>query len=170
MRVWFLNIPLWLLGIGFAAFGLAALTMALVAEYVFGTLPCILCLWQRLPYFLIAVLGLVIFVRHKDPIEVIVSLSLIAMAFVFGGAIGLYQVGGEQGWWILSESCRGEVITQDMSVEDLLAQINAKQAVPCDVVTWSIFGLSFAAINAIISAIGFFKTLWFINIIRKEKA
>ncbi|HEY9164284.1 MAG TPA: disulfide bond formation protein B, partial [Magnetovibrio sp.] len=40
-----------------AAVGAGALVMAYVAQYGFDLEPCILCLYQRIPYALVAILG-----------------------------------------------------------------------------------------------------------------
>lgn len=43
---------------GLAAISAFALSMAFTAQYIFGLEPCILCLYQRIPYALVIALGL----------------------------------------------------------------------------------------------------------------
>ncbi len=149
------KIPSCLLGLGYAALGVGAVLMALVAEHFFDLKPCFLCLTQRLPYIVIAVLGIAILLRHNHAKDVAVYLALICLTFILGGGVGIYQVGGEQHWWSLTAGCSADGLAKVLAAGgDVKAFFEAhKNAVPCDVVTWSFMGLSFAAINAIFSAV-----------------
>ena len=74
---------------------LGALAVAYTAEYGFGLDPCALCLYQRVPYAVVAVLALSAMVFPADPWRR-VALAIAGMALVVGAGIALYHVGVEQ--------------------------------------------------------------------------
>lgn len=53
-------------GAGIALFSFTALAMAFTAEYVFDLKPCILCIYQRIPFAVAFLLGLVIYKLAKQ--------------------------------------------------------------------------------------------------------
>lgn len=111
----------------------------------FGYAPCKLCLWQRWPHaaaIVIAGLGLVVGWR--------VLPWLGAAAAATTGAIGVFHAGVELGWWEGPTTCTSGAIG-GLSVDDLLAQINAAPLIRCDEIAWSLLGVSMAGWNAIIS-------------------
>ena len=50
------NIPLWAIPL----YGIVVLSVAYIFEYGFGYLPCQLCLWQRLLWTGIVIIGAII--------------------------------------------------------------------------------------------------------------
>ncbi len=111
----------------------------------FGYAPCKLCLWQRWPHaaaIVIAGLGLIVGWR--------VLPWLGAAAAATTGAIGVFHAGVELGWWEGPTTCTSGAIG-GLSVDDLLAQINAAPLIRCDEIAWSLLGVSMAGWNAIIS-------------------
>ena len=122
----------------------AALTSALTAQYVFGLEPCPLCLYQRVPYALAALLGLAgLILRGKNSFLIALICGLV---FTTGGLIAFYHHGVEQHWWISFIKDCGSSLD---SGQDLLAQIENAKAVRCDVIPWAdpVFGWSMAAWN-----------------------
>lgn len=132
-----------------AAIGLGALAMALVGQYVFGLAPCILCLYQRVPYAVvagIALLGLAL------PLSTSARRRLVAasgIAFLFGAAIAFYHVGVEEHWWSAITGCAGTPMTE-ITIDQLQSRLWEPQKA-CDQVDWRLFGLSLAGWNGIAS-------------------
>lgn len=135
-------------GTGAAALGIAAvsalaLAAVLVMQYGFGAEPCPLCIWQRYPHLALIVLGLAGYFVAPRP-------ALLAAGLVALGSAGLalYHVGIESGFWALPSGCT--VGGGATSVEELRSML--LEAPPsCDQVTFTLFGLSLALWNAILS-------------------
>ena len=85
------------------AASLTALGSAFAAQYVWGLEPCILCLYQRIPYGLAALLGLAgLFAPPGARAWIGAGAGLV---FVIGAGIAAYHVGVEQHWWQSTTSC-----------------------------------------------------------------
>lgn len=133
-------------------FGLSALALggAYFSQFVLGMLPCSLCLLQRIPHSLIVVTSLIaLFLERRGKAKPAAFMIFLCGLFALSGAaIASYHVGVEQHWWTsFLEACAA-----DFSSGDLLATIEKTAAVRCDVVPWSLFGISMAGYNALLSA------------------
>jgi disulfide bond formation protein DsbB len=138
MRVKFLPADKIATAMGLGA--LALITGALGFQYIGHVVPCEMCHWQRWPHIAAAILGIAVvrFARGQERNLAWVIVALILLS----GLIGLYQSGMQWGYLPGPTSCSGHrfVIGSTM-VPD----------VQCDVVTWSLFGLSLATYNALLS-------------------
>jgi disulfide bond formation protein DsbB len=136
-----------------AAIAAAALAAAYASQYWGGLEPCILCLYQRWPYWIIVALGLtgfaVSFASRKLAGGI---MGLIGLSFFANSAIAFYHTGVEQKWWrSFLEGCAVPELQGDM--DDILAAIEARsEAVRCDAIAWAdpVFGLSMANYNVIV--------------------
>lgn len=129
-----------------------ALGSALTSQFVFGLNPCPLCLYQRWPYVIIiglSLIALLMGMKKKDK-AVSALVFLCSLALLAGGVIASYHVGVEQHWW--KSFLEGCSINFD-NAQDLLKQIESTKAARCDEIPWSLFGISMAGYNAIISLI-----------------
>jgi disulfide bond formation protein DsbB len=119
---------------------LALLLGALGFQYFAHLPPCEMCHWQRWPYIAAAVLGLVIVSVWKRDARLLAIFTIVLIAV--SGLIGAYQAGMQWGLLPGPEAC---------TVEH--AYVMGSNAPPpeisCNAVTWSLFGLSLAAYNAI---------------------
>jgi disulfide bond formation protein DsbB len=77
--------------------GLIALGVAYWAQYFDGLMPCELCLWERWPYRLVIVLGILAFLSRPATARVILGLG-VCVLLVGVGVAGLH-VGVELHWW-----------------------------------------------------------------------
>ena len=133
-----------------------ALAGALMSEYVFGLEPCILCIYQRIPYVVaigLAVMGFLL--RDHTAFWRSAPCGLSAVAFGVNAGIAFHHTGVEQKWWTsFAEACEMEGISPTASSEELLKQIMAAPVVPCDEIPWvdPVFGLSMAVYNTLLSA------------------
>lgn len=142
-------------GLATAGICLAALALALVAQYAFGLRPCNLCLIQRVPFALAAALGLAA-LRPDWPGSLLLRLAGAALAI--NGAIAIYHVGVEQHWWA-SAVCSGSAQAA-LAVEDLLAEMNRPAEAQCDSPAWSFHGVTMAALNVPFSFLLGLGVLW----------
>jgi disulfide bond formation protein DsbB len=146
--------------LGAAIFSLA---FAYTMQYGFGFQPCILCLYQRPPYFVLIGLVVIILIGRAIPAKAgihgymgpgvrrgsdWVCLWLCALSFAIGGAIGAYQVGVEYHWWAGPSGCSGGSLS-GLTASEILARIEAAATVRCDEVQFRFLGLSMAAMNAL---------------------
>lgn len=124
------------------------LLFAFTAEYGFGLQPCDLCLYQRIPYVVTALLGGVgLFLASKYPQKTAFFVFIAALVFLGEAGLAFYHVGVEQHWWVsFLEGCK---VSFDGGPQDLLATIEKSEAVRCDEVPWQMFGLSMAGYNLI---------------------
>ena len=133
------------------AVSVGSLLLAYTAQYGFGLEPCILCLYQRVPFAANVVLGLIaLFMSAESPARVWI-LRVCGLAFLIGGGIAFYHVGVEQHWWQSAASCGGTPITGAITSEQLLQSLQQVQPKACDDVDWTLFGISMASYNVVFS-------------------
>jgi len=129
---------------------LGSLAPAYAAQYVFGLEPCALCLYQRLPYVVTAMLGAAALILPTEGGARTSVVALSALVFAGGAALAFYHVGVEEHWWASIAGCGGELATS-ITLEDLRAGLNERPPKPCDQVDWRLFGLSLAGYNVAFS-------------------
>lgn len=131
------------------AAALIALGTAYTAQYMFGYDPCILCLYQRIPYAIIGVIGIAtLFFIEPEKMHWVVLFTVFVLLASAG--IAFYHVGVEQKWWISIAPCgggTGEITTTD----DLLRDLQGKPPASCSDAEWTLFGVSMATYNVSVS-------------------
>lgn len=132
----------------------ALLGGALLFQYFGGYAPCEMCIWQRWPHAAALALGLMAWALRSNRAVV----ALAAMAVLVSAGLGVYHLGVEQGWWPGITAC--SATTVGGSSADIMASIINTPLVRCDVAAWSLFGLSMAGWNAVLSAGIGGGTLW----------
>ena len=125
-----------------------------VASQVWGGLsPCKLCWYQRYPYALTIALGLggaLLAGRGANRAAALLSFWC-AVAFLLGATVAAFHVGVEQGWWQGSTACTGGGAGQGRTVDELRQLIETAPVIRCDEVQWSLFGVSMAGYNFLVS-------------------
>ncbi len=124
---------------------------ALISQYVFGLYPCEMCYWQRWPHWAALMLGgiAVLSVRRVQGLAVGMA-ALAAVAIAISGLIGGFHAGVEYGWWEGVTSCASS-ISAGATTDDVLNSIMAAPLVRCDTAPWSMFGISLAGYNFLLS-------------------
>lgn len=124
---------------GIAAF---ALIMALISQYVFGLHPCVLCLYQRVPFVVVIILSVVgsIFCTSAKP-----ALWLSSLALFINACIAFFHSGVERKWWEGLTGCSSPDLSG--SIDELMARIQNAPVARCDEIPWDLFGLSMANYN-----------------------
>ena len=133
--------------------GGSLLLAALAFEHLGGLAPCEMCMWQR--WALVAAISLAVLGWALGHRAVLALASLVVLA---GAAIAGFHAGVEQKWWQGVTSCAAAPMTG--STEDLIGAILAAPLVRCDAITWSLFGLSMAGWNMVISTMIGGLALW----------
>lgn len=146
--------PIWplivLLGSG------ALLAGAHAFQRFMGLQPCPLCLDQRNWHWAVVAVAIAAFiaVRLRPSLA---RWAALALGFVLLGAAGMamYHVAVEQ-HWVLAQ-CDARVNLNDIRAFDLEGPLEVPQ---CDQIAWSMFGISMAGYNALISLSLAFASFW----------
>lgn len=138
---------------------LAALVAAYTAQYGFGLQPCILCLYQRIPFGMAALLALLTLLlggAQRGPLMLLAGLALLANT-----GLAVFHTGVELHWWAGTEACAGgAAATAGMTMEQL-QQALAQPAQPrCDQPPWSFHGITMANLNIPFSLALALLALW----------
>jgi disulfide bond formation protein DsbB len=137
---------------------------ALVSEYGFGLKPCILCLYQRVPYYINIALGLAAFVlSYRYPRLAILILSLTVLSFAADTAIAGFHVGVEHKWWPGLPECGGKIVPEHVSIDELRNSMERQAIVRCDEPAFVLFGISMAGYNCLISLALVFGVTYFLR-------
>jgi disulfide bond formation protein DsbB len=136
--------------LGFALICVVVLVSAYLMEHLFGVLPCQLCLYERNAFMVAGIFALFSFFLLPARFH---SSALIILGFIFmgGSLLAAYHVAVQQHWVSLPTFCASNDFSALDSVESLRDQMLKTPFVRCDKVSWSLFGLSLAAYNAILS-------------------
>ena len=122
-----------------------SLAVAFYLEYILGFKPCILCVYQRIPYAIAILISLIaFFISNRN-----ILLIILGLTFLSGILLSGYHVSIEKGVIEPLFSCTGENI-KALEKEEILKSLNNIQP-DCKDVDFSIFGVSLATLNFIIS-------------------
>ena len=135
------------------ATSVVVLGSALLSQYVGGLQPCILCWYQRAPYALTIVVSALalLLARPMGARGLAGAAGVCALAFLVGAGIAAFHVGVEQHWWEGTSSCGTIGGGGAMTIEELRAQLLNQPVVRCDEIDWSMFGISMAGYNVLVS-------------------
>jgi len=140
--------PRGILGLALGA-SVAVIVGAFLFQYVGHLDPCEICLVERWPYYAAIPLCLLALVTGARP--PIPWLAVLALVFLVSTGLGAYHVGVEQHWIAGPTACTGSGIGVAKTVEELKRLMESQQDVRCDVVQWTLFGISLAGFNFLIS-------------------
>jgi len=127
----------------------AILSSAYSAQYIGGLRPCILCLYERIPWFITGALMLVtILMQFSGPARRSILL-VAALVMLAGAGLGGYHVGVEQEIFQPPTTC--SATTTPNSLSELKALLQTTMPPRCDEISWQLFGISLAGFNAIAS-------------------
>ena len=125
------------------------LVAAFVIEHELGHEPCKLCLYERIPYFLSFLLIIkILFIKKFEKI----TLFLLFLIFIGSTILAFYHYGIEQGFFKETLACTTENLSEIMSKEQILEQLK-QRSISCKDISFTILGLSLAAINTIFSIV-----------------
>lgn len=148
-----------------AAGGSLALLAGAFAFQLLGYAPCRMCIWQRWPHAAAVAIGML---AVLCPDRRIVAAG--CMAALIAAALGAYHVGVESGLWEGLAECAGGAGLTGLSGADLLDSTRdiGPSPVRCDEPAWTLFGISLAGWNALLS-LGF-VAFWILAAIRAPRA
>lgn len=130
------------------------IVMAWYFQYVLGLAPCVMCYWQRIPHWIViglsalTALGFILPAIRVIPPKIILPLMMAAL--IVGAGIAGWHSGVEYKIFPGPTACSGNMAL-DGDPSALLDKILTAPVVKCDEVSWSLFGLSMASWNGIVS-------------------
>ncbi|MBX3560398.1 MAG: disulfide bond formation protein B [Sphingomonas sp.] len=127
-------------------------------QHIGGLPPCEMCYWQRWAHMAALGFAAAAFTGGRLPDRGRSFVWLAALAILASGGIGAYHAGVEAGIFTGLTQCTSTL--GGGSPEDLLKQIMSAPLIRCDQVPWSLFGISMAGWNAILSILGALTVLW----------
>jgi disulfide bond formation protein DsbB len=124
-----------------------ALAGAYVSQYFFGLQPCILCLYQRVPFFLVIFISLIgVFFLHGEKIQKYLIFTCLAVLLANAGIAG-YHTGVEKKIFKGPTTCVGGDLNQAQTLEELDEMIKKSRIVKCSEPAFVFLGLSMASWN-----------------------
>ena len=124
---------------------LSSICYAFFVEYILGYKPCILCKYQRAPYILALIIGLIGFLKPSNERVIF----FIFLTFLISMTLSGYHVGIEQELYQSIFNCSDD----NLGILDegkLLESLNVINP-DCRNVNFAIFGVSLATINFVLS-------------------
>lgn len=128
-----------------------ALASAFIAEVIFELEPCILCVYQRIPFVIGLALGLTGLILEYKPYNGKLLLPVLSLNFFINALIAFYHTGVERHWWRSAvEGCAAPNF--DTSPQSILENIMSAPSARCDEIPWAdpILGLSMANYNVVL--------------------
>lgn len=136
--------------------GAVPLVGAYVSEYGFGFMPCPLCIYQRIPYALIVIAGILMLLlgsRNSLPR----FLFLCVVLFFTDAAIAGFHAGVEQHWWEGLEGCKDDIVAG--TIDELRSKLMGTPIARCDEPAFMFLGLSMAFWNFLYATGSFIFTI-----------
>ncbi len=156
-----------LIPVGILLVSAGSLGFALTAQFGFDLEPCILCLYQRVPFALTGLLAVLALRMNTSSSLISFIIIVCGLIYLIGAGIAVYHVGVEQHWWI--SGCTGGAGT-DVTLEQLRASL-IKPEKACDDIDWTLYGISMATYNVVFSsAIGLATTAIGMQMSKSRKA
>lgn len=135
------------------ALSLGTLLGAWYFQFVLGYPPCELCLDERIPYYIVIPLSLLLAGAAAAPAPrplVTAGFVILLVAALSGAALGTYHAGVEWHFWAGPADCTGPLGDLN-SGGSLLDQLSSIHIVRCDQAAWRFLGISLAGYNVLIS-------------------
>ena len=128
------------------ALSLTTIISVYTIEFFFKIPPCELCVYQRIPYFIIFILSIFFLKYEKYKFK----FPLIILCFFSTSMISLFHSLVERGIIHYQSSCTST--SKDFeNIDQLRSFLENAPLVKCDEITFSMFGFSFANINFLLS-------------------
>ena len=142
----------------------AALTIFLIAlgtllgawcfQFLLGYPPCPLCLDERIPYYAVIPLSLLLAIaaRARAPRGLLAAgFVIILLSVLCGAALATYHAGVEWRFWPGPTDCSGPLSDLSSGGSRLEQLQNPIHIVRCDQAAWRFLGISLAGYNLLIS-------------------
>jgi disulfide bond formation protein DsbB len=129
---------------------LMALTFAYMSEYFLKLAPCILCLYQRIPYFIALITSFAVLYLKK--IKTYKVLFFFLLLFLIESSMALFHVAIEHGWVHETSSCSSNLDLENKSIEEARRSI-LESTTSCSKPSILVFNYSMAELNLLYSTL-----------------
>ena len=128
---------------------IVALTGSYISQYIFDLKPCILCFYQRKPFFAILALTSLSIVFFKVINTKKIIILLCTLLLLINALIAIYHVGVERKIFQGPTTCSSIELNNINDLEALKAALLKTKAVRCDKPSFVFLGISMAGWNII---------------------
>lgn len=118
-----------------------------------GYPPCTLCLYQRIPYYMLCaiLLAALLLANNRAAKKLRQPFLLLVLAILaVSTGLGIFHAGVEFALWEGPKGCSGTL--DSSNIDNLLQTLKQTKVVSCTKASFWVFGLSLSVWNAIISA------------------
>ena len=119
--------------------------LAYIVEVFAKVPPCELCIYQRIPYFLVVFFGVIFFILKKKTVFLFLTLIL----FIINFLLSFFHSLVERGFVNYNSSCTSNNNNFE-DIESLRKSLENTPIAKCDEIIFSVMGLSLANINLIV--------------------
>ncbi|HSP25152.1 MAG TPA: disulfide bond formation protein B, partial [Saliniramus sp.] len=123
------------------------------SEHVLGMQPCLLCLYQRWPYYAAVPLAALVVVFGTSTGMARTGLALLGLIFAASAVLAAYHAGVEWGFFVGPTGCGGAAAPTAASMDDFMRQLETVRVVSYTEPAFVFLGLSMAGWNAVVSAL-----------------
>ncbi len=123
------------------------LTFAYISQYAFGHEPCILCLYQRKPFFGIIAASLLCLTFFRSAKSQKITFFFCIALLAINCAIAFYHIGVEQKIFAGPTTCSSDNLNEITDLATLEAALAKTKAVRCDQPTFFLLGFLMAVWN-----------------------
>jgi disulfide bond formation protein DsbB len=147
---------------GIFFFSIVSILFAFYLQYILGHAPCKLCIYQRVPYYLIIAIGLInlLFNKYLKFSLFLISILLLSELFISGyhtlSTFGIIEYTG----------CESATLPTDIN-QLKEALLNDSLVVTCSNANLKFFGIPLSLYNTLFSA--FFLLIIILNAYKKKK-
>tara|TARA_Y100000590_G_scaffold451220_1_gene592257 strand:+ start:634 stop:1137 length:504 start_codon:yes stop_codon:yes gene_type:complete len=138
-----------LLNLLFFFISILALLIVYYLEFFQDIAPCKLCIYQRLPYFIIILLAISFLLIKNKNLKKITFLFYI-LIFTSSLIMSVYHFGIEKNLWNASVSCETN-LKSFSNIDNLKEYLLNKDYVSCSEISFKFLGISLAGYNIILS-------------------
>lgn len=126
-----------------------ALSSAMLVEHVLKWQPCILCVYERIPWMVLGVIAFLSVAGRLSPLTVRWGVLGVVFTCAIGMVLSIYHIGVEESFWSF-QACSGAVQGIE-SIAELMEGLDQSFRPSCADVPWRLFGVSLSGYNAIVS-------------------
>ena len=147
---------------GIFFFSIVSIFFAFYLQYILGHAPCKLCIYQRVPYYLIIAIGVInlLFNKYLKFSLILISVLLLSELFISGyhtlSTFGIIEYTG----------CESATLPSDIN-QLKEALLNDSLVVTCSNANLKFFGIPLSLYNTLFSA--FFLLIIILNAYKKKK-
>ena len=139
---------------------LIPLVVAYISEYFFEIQPCKLCIYQRIPYIIIAIIGVIDLTKLFKKLSNKITNITIEILLIVNFSISVFHYGIEKRFFKFQSGCVNN-LTNAGNFEDYKKMLANQDYVLCDQVSYEFLGVSMNIWNVIYTIIFFILIVQF---------